>query len=435
MVKQKIVIYFNMKQIETNDYKLLFSEKSNVLPDIILETYRGKIYCNLLKSFIISCVSRLDEKIFTNKKSFNRTVTNLLASWFFTLYSDYDFNDDAFFPTYPTCTDSLKNTLFHYCSIHDIEHQEEKINNIITDLLNSYQLILDQLNTYKKSDFYSENKNNFSIKKHTITEKRDGENITFYKFKVVFKCKLYINNIRLGNILDNIIIPVEEYNNMVNRYSGHIINLDNYIWVILFRYQLLGSNNNQLAVLPNVLDEMKNDLNLSIECFASTINTSSSIYCSLYYDMENFFGSIGSFFNTQLIKGTFSFNPPYQTDIIEKGVHKIINSLQNSTDNLAFIITIPIWDENGKEIMANNNMKNNNTNIDYGDFEIINTMKSSIYFRGLRMISKNEFTYLDHNFHLYKNKTIQNTYIIIMANFANNYIDYINNYDFYNYQM
>lgn len=424
-----------MKQIETNDYKLLFSEKSNVLPDIILETYRGKIYCNLLKSFIISCVSRLDEKIFTNKKSFNRTVTNLLASWFFTLYSDYDFNDDAFFPTYPTCTDSLKNTLFHYCSIHDIEHQEEKINNIITDLLNSYQLILDQLNTYKKSDFYSENKNNFSIKKHTITEKRDGENITFYKFKVVFKCKLYINNIRLENILDNIIIPVEEYNNMVNRYSGHIINLDNYIWVILFRYQLLGSNNNQLAVLPNVLDEMKNDLNLSIECFASTINTSSSIYCSLYYDMENFFGSIGSFFNTQLIKGTFSFNPPYQTDIIEKGVNKIINSLQNSTDNLAFIITIPIWDENGKEIMANNNMKNNNTNIDYGDFEIINTMKSSIYFRGLRMISKNEFTYLDHNFHLYKNKTIQNTYIIIMANFANNYIDYINNYDFYNYQM
>ena len=424
-----------MKQIETNDYKLLFSEKSNVLPDIILETYRGKIYCNLLKSFIISCVSRLDEKIFTNKKSFNRTVTNLLASWFFTLYSDYNFNDDAFFPTYPTCTDSLKNTLFHYCSIHDIEHQEEKINNIITDLLNSYQLILDQLNTYKKSDFYSENKNNFSIKKHTITEKRDGKNITFYKFKVVFKCKLYINNIRLGNILDNIIIPVEEYNNMVNRYSGHLINLDNYVWVILFRYQLLGSNNNQLAVLPNVLDEMKNDLNLSIECFASTINTSSSIYCSLYYDMENFFGSVGSFFNTQLIKGTFSFNPPYQTDIIEKGVHKIINSLQNSTDNLAFIITIPIWDENGKEIMANNNMKNNNTNIDYGDFEIINTMKSSIYFRGLRMISKNEFTYLDHNFHLYKNKTIQNTYIIIMANFANNYIDYINNYDFYNYQM
>ena len=67
-----------MKQIETNDYKLLFSEKSNVLPDIILETYRGKIYCNLLKIFIISCVSRLDEKIFTNKVIIISVIDNLL---------------------------------------------------------------------------------------------------------------------------------------------------------------------------------------------------------------------------------------------------------------------------------------------------------------------------------------------------------------------
>lgn len=425
-----------MEQIENDNCKLLYKKLQDIKPNIILETYRGKIYCNLLKSFIISCISNLNTFIFTNKKSFNRTVTNLLASWFFTLYSNYDFSDDPFFPTNPNYTSSLKSTLEHYCSIHEnIKNVDDKINNIITDLLKSYQIIKNQLEVYKISDFYTENKNNYYITKTIVTEKRNDICINFYKLRVVFKCKLFINNIRLSNILDNLIIPIDEYNNISNRFTGPQNSIDEYIWVILFRYQILGSNNNQLAVLPNVLESMKTDLNLSIECFASTINTTSKQYCSIYYDIEKYFGSLGSFFNIELHKGTYSFNPPYQTDIIERGINKIIYSLQHTNDKLAFIITIPIWDNEGKEFMETNNMKNNNTNINYGDFEIINIMKNSYYFKGLRMISKEDFTYLDHNFLLYKNKTIQNTYIIVMANFDNNYIEYINNYDFYTYPI
>ena len=40
---------------------------------------------------------------------------------------------------------------------------------------------------------------------------------------------------------------------------------DKLIWIILFRYQLLSSNNNQLAVLPNVLDQMEKDFNLNLK--------------------------------------------------------------------------------------------------------------------------------------------------------------------------
>jgi hypothetical protein len=32
------------------------------------------------------------------------------------------------------------------------------------------------------------------------------------------------------------------------------------------------------------------------------------------------------------------------------------------------------------------------------------------------MIPKEKFTYIDHNFELYKNKTIQNTYLIVLSN-------------------
>jgi hypothetical protein len=232
-------------------------------------------------------------------------------------------------------------------------------------------------------------------------------------------------------------IPIEQYNMMKDRYNNNDNNMDTLIWIILFRYQLLSSNNNQLAVLPSIYKKMVEDFNLSVECFASAINTQSPHFCSLYNDVEKYFGSIGNFFNIKPIKGTYSFNPPYQYDVISNGITKIIKHMDETTEELTFIITIPIWDNMGKEIMENNMMENNNNIIKYDEFTIMNDIKNSKYFKGLRMISKNDFTYIDHNFYLFKNKTIQNTYVIVMSNniMEKPHIDYINEYDFYSYTI
>ena len=153
-------------------------------------------------------------------------------------------------------------------------------------------------------------------------------------------------------------------------------------------------------------------------------------YCSIYYDLEKYFGSQGNFFNFTPSHGTYFFNPPYQKHIINKAINKVFNYLDNAQgcNNLTFIITIPIWDLEGqtqmKEIYGGVNIL-----ISYGDFDIINKIKISKYFKGLRMVPKEEFTYLDHNFKLYKNKTIQNTYIIILSN-KNIDLKYLNNYNF-----
>ena len=227
-------------------------------------------------------------------------------------------------------------------------------------------------------------------------------------------------------------IPVEQYNEMKYRYNYEDYLMDKIIWIILFRYQLLSSNNNQLAVIPNIYNKMINDFGLSVECFASAINTSLNHFCSIYYDVEKYFGSIGNFFNIIPKKGVYSFNPPYQYDVISNGIFKIINHMESTVEKLAFIITIPIWDDEGKQIMFDNNMENNNNIIKYNDFEIMKTIKKCPFFRGLRMISKDDFTYMDHNFYLFKNKTIQNTYVIIMSNYENNFIDIINKYNFLN---
>jgi hypothetical protein len=422
---------------------MLFIEnvKNTEDTDIMIELYRGKQYCNLQKIFIDSCLKNLEENVFKNKKNLNRTLINLLSSWMFTLYSKYDFMDDPFFPTNYNYFDNLIKTLQDYTSLYDIDNIDVKIMNIVNDMKKSYKMILYNIKEYKKSIFYLNNKNKLKVIKKNIIEKRNDDNINFYQFQIKYTFTFYLSNIKLNNIINNIIIPVDEYNKMINNYNNTNLkyndNIDNLIWIILFRYQLLSSNNNQLAVLPDVLDKMKNKFGLDYECFASAINTNTKRYCSIYYDVEKYFGSKGSFFNTKFLDGCYSFNPPYQKDIIDNGIMRIFEQLETSKIldmKLTFIIAIPIWDNEGKEYMKQLNSENNNNNIKYDDMKIIKKVKSSKFFSGLRMISKSDFTYMDHNFHLFKNETIQNTYIIVLSNFQNSYIKYINDIDFYTYK-
>jgi phosphorylated CTD-interacting factor 1 len=397
-----------------NYFKLQINEQKTSNLEPLLELYKGKLFCYIVKTFISDCISLFGTKIFSVKKSCNRTLTNIFSSWIFSLYINYDFNDDYLLPSNYHNTNILKEILVDLCKFDNkIININEKINNILSKLTNTYKLQLKLLTNYNNSELFKNNNNKYNITKYKYKN-------TFYKFDI--NVEFDIKNKRMCNILNNILIPVAIYEKLSLIYSGPDNKIDNYIWAILYRYQLLGSNNHQLAVLPSIMNQMNNDYNLNFECFASVINNHFNHYCSVYYDLEKYFGSIGSFFNIIPLKGTFGFNPPYQKDIIDRGVKKLFTFL-NSNENLTFIITIPIWDIEGQTMM------NHKTSIDYGDFEIIKEMKESIYFKGLKMISKENFTYIDYNFGLYKNKTIQDTYIIILSNHDIN-IDKLNTYTF-----
>lgn len=417
---------------------MLYIENSNLQKDkdisLVMEIYRGIEYCNLHDKFLKSCIDNLGSNVFNIKKKYSRTISNLLSSWMFTLYSYYDFLDDPFFPTNYNYFENLITTLNDYSSLHNIKNKNTKINNIINDLKNNYKMILINL---KKIELKNISDEDIIIIKKQIFQKRDDEDIEFFKFDINHNIK--IDSFKLKNVLENLIIPKNVYFKMRKKSKNvNIKNISNdmLIWIILYRYQLLSSNNNQLAVLPNVLNKMEMDLGLKFETFGSAINTSTKNYCSVYYDIERYFGSVGSFFNTNFFEGCYSFNPPYQKDIIDNGIKKILNMLNTASIlelKLTFIITIPIWDIEGKNKMKELNSENNNNFIDYDDMKIIKTMKKSKFFNGLRMISKNDFTYIDYNFHLYKNTTIQNTYVIVLSSFKNDFIKKINNYNFFDY--
>ena len=419
----------NSKVFENNDLKFYYKENKATELNPLIELYRGKLYLSILKFFIGKCTEKFGTKIFSFKKSYFRTLTNLLSSWLFNLYSKYDFNGDPFLPSNFHDMECLKNTIKDYSkNIVSAEEFEKKINLITNELKNVYYFNLNLLNSYKKSDYYKKNNKKYNL---IIKQFKNKKGIEFLKFDMKYSFK--IRDKRLFGILDNIILPIEVYNICKNKYNGPNNKLDEYLWITIFRYQLLGSNNHQLGVLPVILNKMTDDFGLKYECFASTINSILPFYCSVFYDVEKYFGSKGSFFNLEPISGTYSFNPPYQADIINKGINKLFNHLDKATETnniLNFIITIPIWDLNGKSVM-NNNLT---SEIDYGEFNIIENIKNNKHFKGLRMISKENFTYLDHNFNLYKNVTIQNTYVIILSSDSNNnFIEKINEYDFSKY--
>jgi hypothetical protein len=406
--------------------KIIFKNKNIIDP--ILELYRGKIYCHIIKNFIHLVTQSLGIEIFSIKKSYPRTLTNLLSSWMFTLYAFDSNKNDPFFPDNFNNLEPLRLTLLDFCKYENLEkNYEEIINKILDEFIDYLNIQLDILSKYKISPFYLNSKDNYQINKKLILQKRDDNTLQFYKYKI--SVSFGIKNKRLINILDNILLPVDVYNKLKSRYTGNPKDMDTIIWIIIFRYQLLGSNNHQLGILPNIILQMKTDYNLNFECFASAINSTLNNYCSIYYDLEKFFGSRGNFFNLDIIEGTYSFNPPYQKNIMDDGIKKLFNFLETAENNnkiLTFIMTIPIWDKEGQEIL------NQQNKIDYGDFQIMKDVKESKYFINLRIITKDDFTYLDHNFKLYKNKTIQNTYIILLS--TNKEIDFskINNYDFTN---
>ena len=407
------------------------NSESEISP--VLELYRGKVYAIILKSFIYTCITNLGTKIFSIKKSYPRTLTNLLSSWFFTLYSDYDFKDDPFFPSNFDNVDSLRETLNDFTKYDSlIMSKEEKINNILKNLKLEYKKALLTMKEYIESSYYLEKKDNYNITKELIEQNREDSVIQFYKFNITYPFK--IRDKRQENIINNILIPKDIYEKLKYRFTGSIEKIDIYIWTIIYRYQLLGSNNNQLGVLPKILMKMQKHFNLNFECFASAINSTFDSYCSIYYDIEKYFGSNGSFFNINPISGTYGFNPPYQKEVMDKGMYKILENLKVADTNnkkLTFIITIPIWDKLGKKIMKYNHPeKIEKPIIEYDEFMSLKYVFDSKYFKAKLMIPKDKFTYLDHNFHLYKNVTIQHTYILVLSTCNYKFKEILNQYNF-----
>jgi hypothetical protein len=207
-----------------------------------------------------------------------------------------------------------------------------------------------------------------------------------------------------------------KYYNIMSDYYDVLDNLlDQYIFCLVFRYSYMDSGNQQLAIHQSIKDMYKK-CGVNFELFGSAINTISTNYCSLFYDIEKYFGSNGSFFDIKLDSGIYWCNPPYDDTIMTNTANKLVEFL-DSDKEVAFLVTIPIWDvytqNKMKESNTNDLVRNYNTETDssfHKDFKIYSKLKP--YIKDELIIPKHRIPYF--NYKKYSNINAVNTYMLII---------------------
>lgn len=268
-----------------------------------------------------------------------------------------------------------------------IDHIINEINSIVTEIVNNKY--------YKLVKYYNERK--FLDENYEINYLAETNQIIF-------------------KYLDKTII-IQVSKNVYNKLNKNCIideNKNDLIFSLLYRYSLLDDKNQQLAISIPFKNQLKKNYQVDFELFGSGINRFFSNYCSLFYDIEKYFGSRGSFFTTYPMYGNFMCNPPYDADIMrDMSIHlvKCLDRAEKKHRKLLFIITIPVWDyETLVDIKSSCGIKNEI--IDYGDYESLTILKKSKYFKESYKFCKEDFPYF--NFREGRYIAASNTYIIIV---------------------
>jgi hypothetical protein len=128
-----------------------------------------------------------------------------------------------------------------------------------------------------------------------------------------------------------------------------MLNNRKYILLMLLKYESICARN-----LHNILDIAKckvlSDLDLknTIECFASPLNRNLQIsnYCSIFDDIDKYFGSSGDIFYTQyeeFIGKTLYMHPPDVKSILQKTQEFILDLLKYMSEQKYKINIVLIW--------------------------------------------------------------------------------------------
>lgn len=135
-----------------------------------------------------------------------------------------------------------------------------------------------------------------------------------------------------------------EKNINTHDHSNDYIMLER-IFCMIHRYQALGGDGYQAAVTKPVFNFLGESLGVSHECFASPLNCTLDSFGSAFYDIDKYFGSIGSFYSMRGAfpeGGSFEANPPFIEDFI-LAFAVYIDRWMKDPIPLSFVIFLPGW--------------------------------------------------------------------------------------------
>lgn len=225
------------------------------------------------------------------------------------------------------------------------------------------------------------NENNFTV------EIKNGEVILYNLKKIIFRYKI-----------------ASKYLKKLNKQRGE--KSPEKIFLMIYRYEtlnLIAKETMQLSASDEYYLYIQKKFNVSIECFASPINSHLTKYFSAFPDVDKPFGSLGSFFDNgkkylenKNISG--SCDTPYQINAIENNVKIIFDVLKKNNGKFknTFIFVLPAW----------------------RDANYYNELKNSIYSKAFIEIPKEIHNYELHKIDKIKNKIVKpcDTIISILSN-------------------
>ena len=109
-----------------------------------------------------------------------------------------------------------------------------------------------------------------------------------------------------------------------------------------WRYKSIIGNGQQLAIPQKVFDYLYGLYNITLEAFATPINSlilGKGRFCSLFPDTDAVYGSVGNFFGHDLDGESIYANPPFIEDVL----NRLVDVLLGRRDYKVALIVIPSW--------------------------------------------------------------------------------------------
>jgi hypothetical protein len=359
---------------------------------ILLELKRNELIKNIKKE----CVK------FFEQNKLNIDVNNILPRWIMLNIKNKEnetYLIDPLLPYNASDFTQLKKDIYYFL---DKTLSEKKIDKIIKELnlTEKFNKAIEELRIFIKSDLYIRNINSFDVEVSMDPRKY----YYYFSYKYTGPDEIYKNHnsqkFRLHKNVVEKMINSYILNNSMDDFHKKIVMDDFFkklVMSIIIRYNTLESYNQQAAVLPSLYNFLKLNYHVNFELFASSINFFYSNYCSLFYDLEFYLGSKGSFNNINITKGFYVANPPFDEAIMNNMSTKFVKSLKESNDELTFFITIPVWDKP-----------------EFDGFKALDILKKSGYLKYIENIPKHRMKFFNYTENKYKN--LVNTYIIILQN-------------------
>lgn len=296
----------------------LFGEINNLIklkklikmPIQKLWVYVSQMFMTILteRSFTNDSVVKLDDGLF------NESKTQIAINDF---YRDLN---------YATRSKHFKPDMFDITKwINDVINMLKSLHSVIDETIEPFNVIM--------------NDDDVDVVTFKIDRKLVQKSITTDEFRA--------NRYIMSQLLVNNDIPLEFtinrdlYNRVQPRYLSDN-GFNNLLLCCLIRYETLGSGANQFVVDLRYKDQLS-QLGMNFECFASVFNCHYANYCSMFFDIERYFGSSGSFMALNIKSGMYMANPPYSEYLLSRMYDKVKTALSNNDNDVCFIMSIPEW--------------------------------------------------------------------------------------------